>query len=154
MAGLRTDVEYMALTLAEARAAAARGEVPVGALLVDAETGAIIARDGNRTIETRDPTGHAEILVLREAGRLMDNHRLNGLDLYVSLEPCAMCAGAISFARLRRVVFGATDPKGGAVISGGRFFDQPTCHHRPEIVSGLLADDCGAVLKDFFAARR
>lgn len=154
MTARRTDDEFMVLALAEARAAAARGEVPVGALLVDADSGAIVARDGNRTIEMRDPTGHAEILVLREAGRLMDNYRLTGLDLFVSLEPCAMCAGAISFARLRRVVFGATDPKGGAVVSGGRFFDQPTCHHRPKVVSGLMADACGAVLKDFFAARR
>lgn len=145
--------DFMNIALEEARAAAARGEVPVGAVLVN-EKGAILARAGNRTEELSDPTAHAEVLVLREAGEKLGSPRLSGCDLYVTLEPCALCAAAISFARLRRVVFGAYDPKGGAVEHGPRFFGQPTCHHAPEIVGGVEETRCGEILKTFFAQRR
>ena len=143
----------MSLALAEARAAAARGEVPVGAVLVAAD-GRVLARAGNRTRELADPTAHAEILVIREAARALNAERLDGCDLYVTLEPCAMCAGAISFARVRRLYFGAADPKGGAVENGPRFFSLPTCHHAPEVYPGIGESEAAGLLKSFFAARR
>jgi tRNA(adenine34) deaminase len=145
---------YMEQALAEARAAAARGEVPVGAVLVDAATGEIVARAGNRTETDADPTAHAEMLVIRAAAAAGGAPRLPDCDLYVTLEPCAMCAAAIAFARIRRLYWGALDPKGGAVEHGPRFFDQPTCHHRPELYGGIAAAEAGALLKGFFAARR
>jgi tRNA(Arg) A34 adenosine deaminase TadA len=136
----------------EARAAAARGEAPIGAVVV--KDGAALARAGNRTLELKDPTAHAEILAIRAAGAALGSERLVGCDLYVTLEPCAMCAGAISLARLRRLYFSAEDPKGGAVEHGPRFFAQPTCHHAPEIYGGLREADSAAMLRAFFAARR
>ncbi len=147
------DDEAIALAIAEAQAAGARGEVPVGAVLVGAG-GEILAQDGNRILERRDPTAHAEMLVLRAAAGKLGNERLTGTVLYVSLEPCAMCAGAISMARVTRLVFAAEDPKGGAVLHGSRFFDQPTCHHRPEVARAGDAEEAGSVLRAFFQARR
>lgn len=146
--------DYMAIALREAQEAGKRGEVPIGAVLVDSTTGQVVASDGNRTIELKDPSGHAEILVIREAGRLLDNERLIGCHLYVTLEPCAMCAGAISFARIDKLVFAAPDPKGGAVLNGPRFFEQPTCHHRPEVEQDSRGQEAGELLRDFFKARR
>lgn len=143
---------FMDTALAEARLAARRGEVPVGAVLV--HQGNILARDGNRTLELSDPTAHAEILVIRAAARDLGSQRLPECDLYVTLEPCPMCAGAISFARIRRLYFGAGDPKGGAVEHGVRFFTQPTCHHAPEVYSGIGERDAGRLLKAFFAEKR
>lgn len=143
----------MALALDEAKAAAARGEVPVGAVLVGAD-GAVLARDGNRIVERHDPTAHAEILVMRAAAATLANERLVGASLFVTLEPCAMCAGAASFARLARVVFAAEDPKGGAVLHGPLFFAQPTCHHRPKVARAGDVEAAGRLLKDFFRARR
>ncbi len=148
-----TDDQAIALALAEAEAAAARGEVPVGAVLVSAG-GEILARDGNRIVERRDPTAHAEMLTLRAAAEKLNNERLLGTTLYVSLEPCAMCVGAISLARVARLVFAADDPKGGAVLHGPRFFEQPTCHHRPVVARAGDAEAAGAVLKAFFRQRR
>lgn len=145
--------DYMALALHEAADAAQRDEVPVGALLVS-EKGEILARSGNRTEESADPTAHAEMLVIREAARLRGSPRLGDCDLYVTLEPCAMCAAAISFARLRRVIFAAYDPKGGAVEHGARFFFQPTCHHAPEVIGGIEEKKAGELLRKFFAERR
>jgi tRNA(Arg) A34 adenosine deaminase TadA len=145
---------HMEQALAAAAAAAQRGEVPVGAVLVDGENGNVLAADGNRTEERQDPTAHAEMLVIRQAAETVGAARLPNCDLYVTLEPCAMCAAAISFARLRRLYFGAYDPKGGAVDHGSRFFAQPTCHHRPEVVGGLDELRCAALLRDFFAQRR
>lgn len=144
----------MEIALEEARAAAARGEVPVGAVLVDGATGEVLARAGNRTEADSDPTAHAELLVIREAARTLGAPRLAGCDLYVTLEPCAMCAAAIGFARIRRLYYGAEDPKGGGVAHGTRFFSQPTCHHRPEVYSGLAEADAAALLRDFFRERR
>lgn len=144
----------MRIALAEAQAAAARGETPVGALVVDPATGEVIARAGNGPIGAHDPTAHAEILAMRQAAARLGNYRLTGLTLVVTLEPCAMCAGAISHARIGRVVFGAEDPKGGALLHGPKFFDQPTCHWRPEITGGVLADESAALLRAFFRARR
>lgn len=149
-----TDEDYMRLALGEAQAASLRGEVPVGAVLVNPMSQEIIARTGNAPIGICDPTAHAEILALRDGAYKTDNYRLNGFDLYVTLEPCTMCAGAISNARIGRVIYGASDPKGGAVKSGVRFFDQSSCHHRPEVVSGILADESSTMLKAFFKARR
>ncbi len=145
--------DAIALALAEAKAAAVRGEVPVGAVLLDGG-GALLARDGNRIVELRDPTAHAEMLVLRAAAARLGNERLTGTALFVSLEPCAMCAGAMSLARVARLVFAAEDPKGGAVLHGPRFFEQPTCHHRPQVTRGGDAIAAGGVLKDFFRSRR
>lgn len=142
----------MAQALEQARLAAARGEVPVGAVLVRA--GRVIAAAGNRVEELSDPTAHAEVLVLRAAAAQAGSPRLSDCDLYVTLEPCPMCAAAISFARLRRVYFGAYDPKGGGVEHGPRVFDHSTCHHRPEVVGGLTESDCAAVLREFFRERR
>ena len=135
-------------------AAAEAGEAPIGAILVDPATDEIIAQAHNAPIAGHDPTAHAEILVLRQAAERRGNYRLTGLELFVTLEPCAMCAGAISHARIGRVVFGASDQKGGAVEHGPRFFEQPTCHWRPEVRSGILADDCADLLRAFFKARR
>jgi tRNA(adenine34) deaminase len=144
----------MAMALTEAETAAARGEVPVGAVLVDPMTGAVLARAGNEVEAASDPTAHAEMLVVRRAAALAGAPRLVGCDLYVTLEPCAMCAAAIAFARIRRLYYGAGDPKGGGVIHGARIFDQPTCHHRPEIYGGLSERRAGELLKAFFRDRR
>lgn len=138
--------------LAAAEAAGLRGEVPVGAVIVHG--GTIVAAEGNRTRELRDVTAHAEIAAIRAAARVLDSERLSDCDLYVTLEPCAMCAAAISFARIRRLYFGASDPKGGAVISGGRFFDQPTCHHAPDVYAGIGEAGAARILKEFFALKR
>ncbi len=147
------DDAAIALALAEAQAAALRGEVPVGAVLLSG-AGEVMAADGNRIVELRDPTAHAELLVLRAAAARLDNERLLGTTLYVSLEPCAMCAGAISLARVAKVVFAAEDPKGGAVLHGAKFFEQPTCHHRPQVARAGDAAAAGAMLKEFFRIRR
>ena len=149
-----SPVRFMARALEEARAAGRRGEVPVGAVVVEAGTGTVLAADGNRTLELADPTAHAEVLVLRAAARRQGRPRLPESDLYVTLEPCAMCAAAASFARVRRLVFAAYDPKGGAVEHGPRLFDQPTCHYRPEVVGGLCERDAADLLKAFFQERR
>lgn len=148
----RARRDFMRLALSEAARAAARGEVPVGAVLV--KDGTVLAADGNRTRELCDPTAHAEMLVMRAAAVRLGNDRLTDCDLYVTLEPCTMCAGAISFARLRRVYYGAADPKGGAVESGVRFFAQPTCHHRPDVYGGLGESEAASLLRNFFAGRR
>jgi tRNA(Arg) A34 adenosine deaminase TadA len=142
----------MELALAEARAAGAAGEVPVGAVVV--KDGAVIAAAHNRPRELNDPTAHAEMLAIRRACAALGDERLSGCDLYVTLEPCAMCAAAISFARIRRLYFGAADPKGGAVEHGPRFFAQPTCHHAPEVYGGLAEREATALLTAFFAERR
>lgn len=144
----------MRAALQEARAAAARNEVPVGAVLVHGETGEIAARAGNRTIALADPSAHAEMLVIREVCKAHGAQRIPEYDLYVTLEPCTMCAAAISFARIRRLVIGAPDPKGGGVLHGARFYDRLTCHHRPDVTSGPLAKECGAILKEFFKRKR
>lgn len=143
----------MDLALDEAKAAGARGEVPIGAVVL-ATDGTLLARAGNRTLELHDPTAHAELLAIREAAAKLGSERLVDCDLYVTLEPCAMCAAAISFARIRRLYFAAADPKGGAVEHGPRFFGQPTCHHAPEVYGGIGETAAAALLKDFFAARR
>lgn len=142
----------MALAFAEAEAAAARGEVPVGAVIVS--EGSVLASAGNRTRELNDPTAHAEMLAIREASAKLSSERLIGADLYVTLEPCTMCAAAISFARLRRLYFGAADEKGGAVVNGVRFFSSETCHHAPEIYPGIGEVRASALLKDFFRGKR
>ncbi|WP_436642871.1 nucleoside deaminase [Microbaculum sp. FT89] len=142
----------MAEALAEARAAATRGEVPVGAVIVKA--GEIIARAGNRTLELKDPTAHAELLAIRDAAQRLGSERLVDCDLWVTLEPCAMCAAAISFARIRRLYFGAADEKMGAVEHGPRFFAQPTCHHAPEVYSGIAEREAADLLKGFFEGKR
>lgn len=144
----------MQIALAEAREAAVRGETPVGAVILDPATGAVIAKAGNGPIGAHDPTAHAEIAAIRLAGAALGNYRLTDLTLVVTLEPCAMCAGAISHARIGRLVFGAEDAKGGAVLNGPRFFDQPTCHWRPEVTGGVLAQDSADLLRGFFKARR
>jgi tRNA(adenine34) deaminase len=143
---------FMALALDEARAAGARGEVPVGCVIV--RDGAVVARAGNRTLADRDPTAHAEIIAIRAAAASLGSERLDACDLYVTLEPCAMCAGAVAFARVRRLYYGAADPKGGAVDNGVKFFASPTCHHRPEVYGGLAEAEAGALLKEFFRERR
>lgn len=147
-----SDPTPMDVALAEAQAAAERGEVPVGAVIV--QDGAVIARAGNRMRGLKDPTAHAEVLAIRDACATLGNERLADCDLYVTLEPCAMCAAAISFARLRRVYFGAIDPKGGAVESGPRFFNQPTCHHVPEVYGGIGETQSRALLQQFFSGLR
>jgi len=143
----------MDAALAQARAAGARGEVPVGAVIT-APDGRIVARAGNRTRELSDPTAHAEMLAIRAACLAAGSERLEGHDLYVTLEPCPMCAAAISFARLRRLYYAAPDPKSGGVEQGARVFSHAQCHHRPEIYDGIAADEAAALLRDFFAARR
>jgi tRNA(adenine34) deaminase len=142
---------FMQMALDQARAAQARGEVPVGCVIV--RDGKVIARAGNRTLADKDPTAHAELLAIRQAAALK-SERLPDCDLYVTLEPCAMCAAAMSFARIRRLYFGAGDPKGGAVENGVRFFSQATCHHRPEVYGGINESEAAALLREFFAARR
>ena len=142
----------MDLALAEARAAAAAGEVPVGCVIV--RGGAVIASAGNRTLADRDPTAHAEMLAIRAAATAIGSERLVDCDLYVTLEPCTMCAGAVSFARIRRLYYGAADPKGGAVDHGVRFFADPTCHHRPDVYGGIGELEAAMLLRGFFAERR
>ncbi len=142
----------MELAFAQARLAAARGEVPVGAVIM--RNSEMLAADGNRTLELKDPSAHAEMLVIRQAAARIGSERLIGCDLYVTLEPCPMCVGAISFARLRRLYFGASDPKGGAVENGVRLFASPTCHHVPEVYGGLGEQEAATLLRDFFKARR
>jgi tRNA(Arg) A34 adenosine deaminase TadA len=144
---------HMHLALEEARAAAARGEVPVGAVLLDAQ-GNVVARAGNRTRELNAPPAHAEMLVIREGCRLSGSERLQGYDLYVTLEPCAMCAAAIAAARIRRVYYGASDPKSGGVAHGACVFSHPQAHHAPEVYEGIAEGEAAALLKDFFAAKR
>jgi tRNA(Arg) A34 adenosine deaminase TadA len=144
----------MRRALALAQAAAEAGEVPVGALVVDPASGEVVAEAGNSPVNACDPTAHAEILAIRAAAERLGNYRLTGLVLYVTLEPCAMCAGAISHARIGRLVYGASDPKGGAIEHGGRFFEQPTCHWRPTVEGGVLADACGEMLRAFFRGKR
>src|SRR5215475_11374469 len=143
---------FMDLALDEAQAAAAAGEVPIGCVIV--LDGDVIAQSGNRTLADRDPTAHAEMLAIRQAAEALGSERLIDCDLYVTLEPCTMCAGAISFARIRRLYYGTADAKGGAVESGVRFFAQPTCHHAPEVYSGLGESEAAALLKEFFRERR
>jgi tRNA(adenine34) deaminase len=148
------DLSTMRIALEEAQAAAAVGEAPVGAVLVDPATGAVVARAHNRPIGLADPTAHAEILALRAGAQALGNYRLTGLELFVTLEPCAMCAGAISHARIGRLVYGAEDAKGGGVRHGARVFDQPTCHWAPAVESGVCAEESASLLKGFFQARR
>lgn len=143
---------FMQMALEEARAAETRGEVPVGCVIV--RGGEVIARAGNRTLADKDPTAHAELIAIRDAAAKLGSERLIDCDLYVTLEPCTMCAAAMSFARIRRLYFGAADPKGGAVEHGVRFFAAPTCHHRPDVYGGINESDCAGLLKDFFEARR
>lgn len=154
MDAVETDLTRMRAALEEAHAAAARDEVPVGAVLVDSRSGAFVARAGNATRALADPTAHAEILVIREACRIAGVQRLPDYDLYVTLEPCAMCAAALSFARIRRLVFATPDPKGGGILHGPKFYDQPTCHHRPDVRYGPCAEESSALLKAFFRERR
>ncbi len=142
----------MDLALNQARLAAVRGEVPVGAVV--SKDGVVIACEGNRTRELNDPTAHAEILVIRKAASILQSERLTGCDLHVTLEPCAMCAGAISFARVSRLYYAASDPKGGGVEHGGRLFSQATCHHAPEIYSSIGETEASTLLRDFFKVRR
>jgi tRNA(adenine34) deaminase len=143
---------FMDMALDEARAAGEEGEVPVGCVIV--HDGGVIARAGNRIVADADPTAHAEILAIRQAASLLGSERLGDCDLYVTLEPCAMCVGAVSFARIRRLYYGAGDPKGGAVDNGVKFFASPTCHHRPEVYGGLAEVEASALLKEFFRDRR
>jgi tRNA(adenine34) deaminase len=145
-------MSFMDLALGEARAAAAAGEVPVGCVIV--RDGTVIARAGNRTLTDRDPTAHAELVAIRAAAAALGSERLGDCDLYVTLEPCAMCAAAVAFARIRRLYYGAADPKGGAVDNGVQFFAAPSCHHRPEVYGGLAEAEAAALLKDFFRERR
>jgi tRNA(Arg) A34 adenosine deaminase TadA len=148
------DIAMMRKALELARAAAQAGETPIGAVIVDPASGAVVASAHNQPITLHDPTGHAEILALRAAAKAAGNYRLTGLTLYVTLEPCAMCAGAISHARIGRLVYGAADEKGGAVANGPRFFEQPTCHSRPRVEAAVLEHESSEMLKAFFRARR
>jgi len=145
-------LSFMQMALDEARAAQARGEVPVGCVIV--REGEVVARAGNRTLAERDPTAHAELLAIRAAAAALGTERLTDCDLYVTLEPCTMCAAAMSFARIRRLYFGAPDPKGGAVEHGVRFFAAPTCHHRPEVYGGMAEQESAELLRAFFAGKR
>ncbi len=149
-----TADKYMIRALEDAAAAAARDEVPVGAVIVDSNSGDIIARAGNETEQRQDPTAHAEILAIQKACAAKNTQRLQDCDLYVTLEPCPMCAAAISFARLRRVYFGAYDPKGGGVEHGPRVFSHPTCHHKPDVYGGIEEQACGTLLTGFFKEKR
>ncbi len=148
------DHRTMRIALDAAQAAGVRGETPVGAVIIHSASGEVIAIGANQPIGSHDPTAHAEIVALRAAATKLGNYRLTGLTLVVTLEPCAMCAGAISHARIGRVVFGAEDPKGGAIVHGPKFFEQPTCHSRPAVTGGVLAEESSALLKGFFRARR
>src|SRR5271169_1685102 len=152
MASFMDKASFMDMAIEEARAAGQRGEVPVGCVIVRA--GEVIARAGNRTLADRDPTAHAELIAIRQAAAALSTERLDGCDVYVTLEPCAMCAAALSFARIRRLYYGASDPKGGAVENGVKFFASASCHHRPEIYGGLAEAAAGDLLKEFFKARR
>jgi tRNA(adenine34) deaminase len=143
---------FIEIALDEARAAGSAGEVPVGCVIV--REGTVIARAGNRTLADADPTAHAELVAIRQAAAALGSERLTECDLYVTLEPCAMCAAAIAFARIRRLYYGAADPKGGAVENGVRFFAAPTCHHRPEVYGGMAEAEASALLKEFFKERR
>lgn len=145
---------YMQEALAEAKKAANRDEVPIGAVLVDSRTGEIVARASNSTLEHKDPTSHAEILVIREVCKIADAQRIPEYDLYVTLEPCPMCAAAISFARIRNLVFGASDPKSGGVLSGPSMYTHSQLHHKPNVEHGILAEECGQILKDYFRSKR
>ncbi len=147
-----TARSFMDLALKQAQIAGKAGEVPIGCVVV--QDGTVIAQAGNRTLQDRDPTAHAEIVAIRRAAQVLGSERLADCDLYVTLEPCTMCAGAISFARIRRLYYGAADPKGGAVDSGVRFFASPTCHHVPEIYPSVGESESATMLKDFFKARR
>lgn len=151
---MRDFTSYMDVALSEARLAGQRGETPVGAVIVDPSTGNILAKNGNRTREGFDPTAHAEVLVIREACKALGVERLTGLDLYVTLEPCPTCAGAIAAARLGRVYYGAPDPKSGGIEQGPRVFSHPQCHHKPEVYGGIAEDASASLLREFFAARR
>ncbi|MEM8833318.1 MAG: nucleoside deaminase [Pseudomonadota bacterium] len=148
------DHSFMQIAMEEAYEAEKRDEVPIGAVIVDPQTNEIIARNGNRTIELSDPTAHAEILVIREACKKIGKQRIPDFDLYVTLEPCTQCVGAIAFARIRKLVFAASDEKGGAVINGIKFFDQPTCHHKIGFEHGLMSDESSALLKNYFKKKR
>jgi tRNA(Arg) A34 adenosine deaminase TadA len=150
----RSQAGAMGLALEQARRAADRREVPVGAVVVDPAEGRVLAAAGNRVEALRDPTAHAEILALRAAASVLGSPRLVGFDLYVTLEPCPMCAAAISFARIRRVYFGAYDPKGGGVVHGARVYAHSTCHHRPEVYGGICEDEAASLLRGFFGTRR
>ena len=157
MSGLvhpHSDTDFMGLAFRQAEAAAGRDEVPIGAVLVDSTTGQVLAADHNRVEELHDPTAHAEMLVIRAVATGRKEKRLPFADLYVTLEPCPMCAGAISFARIRRLVFAASDPKGGGVEHGPRIFQQPTCHHRPDVYSGIAEREAAELLRAFFRERR
>jgi len=145
---------YIAIALEEARLAAFHDEVPIGAILVHKDTGEIAARLGNRTVALHDPTAHAEILVIRQLCKDLGSQRIPDYNLYVTLEPCAMCAAAIAYARIPNLYIGAIDEKGGGVYHGAKFFDQPTCHHKIEIQHGFMAQGCGQILKDFFKNKR
>lgn len=145
---------YMLLALTEAERAAARGEVPVGAVIIDPIAQSVVSADGNRVVERHDPTAHAELIAIQAACRVVGSERLNDLDIYVTLEPCPMCAQAISLARLRRLYFGAADVKGGGVEHGPRIFAQPTCRHVPEVYGGIDETRASALLRDFFRDRR
>lgn len=147
------DFPFMRQALQEARLAAVRGEVPVGAIIVGPK-GRIIAAGGNEVIGAKDPTGHAEIVAIRKAADIMQSERLEGCDMYVTLEPCAMCAQAIAFARIRRLYYGAEDPKGGGITVGAKIFERSTTHHKPEVYGGILEEESAQLLKDFFAKRR
>jgi tRNA(adenine34) deaminase len=149
-----TDLQYMQLALEEARLAAEAGEVPIGAVLVQVADGKVLARAGNRTIRNCDPTAHAEIVVLREASRALSNYRLSATTMYVTLEPCAMCAGAIIQARVSRVVYGADDPKGGAVRTCFEVLSHPKLNHHVDVTAGILVEQCAGILQKFFTARR
>lgn len=146
------DHSFMRAAMEEARLAATHDEVPIGAVLV--KNGEIIAKAGNRTIELNDPTAHAEILCIREACTLMGSQRIPEFDLYVTLEPCTMCAGAIAFARIKRLIIGASDPKGGGVLHGAKFFNQPTCHHKIDVQQGLMANEASEILRSYFKSKR
>lgn len=149
-----TDEEYMMVALKQAQKAASLDEVPVGAVLVDSQSGQIVAKAYNRSEYGADPCAHAEILLIRKAAKKLKSKRLWGFDMYVTLEPCAMCAAASSLARIRKIVFGASDSKGGAIINGVKYFESVSCHHRPEISYGVLETECSHILKDFFIKKR
>lgn len=153
LAAMIDHFPHMHRALDEARKAAEAGEVPIGAVITGPD-GKILAAAGNAIVGPKDPTGHAEMIAIREAARKLGSERLEGCDLYVTLEPCAMCAQAIAFARIRRVYYGAEDPKGGGITVGARIFSQPTTHHRPEVYGGILEDEAAKLLRDFFRGRR